>query len=154
VLPTIVFALLVLPTSQAAAVCTQAKMQGFWQFHAINNVHDEAGVSAFSFVEKCQLRVNSEGTIIEDSCRDEDGSFFETFSFRVDPSCAVPLEIGFPCLYDGQFVANQKLATGIGFCAGLAESPDPLYFSLVKGRAGPTSPSIASSGSRPPRARS
>jgi hypothetical protein len=154
-LPMIALGLLVLPASQAAAVCTQAKMQGVWQFHAINSVNNADGVNALDFVEKCQFRINAEGTIIEDSCATAEGSFFETFTFDVQSSCSVQLVIDFPCFYDGQFIGNQKLATGIGFCAGAADAPDPAYFSLVKGRAtGPSAPAAVSSGSRAPRGRS
>ena len=127
-------ALLLFSASEAGAVCSLAKMRGLWQFHAINNTHDENGVITSSYVEKCQFRVNAQGTITEDSCADSEGSFYETFSFTVDRSCALHLETEFPCFYDGQFQGNQKLATGIGACAGLSQdSPDPLYFSLVKG---------------------
>ena len=155
VLPMIAFGLLVLPASQAAAVCTQAKMQGVWQFHAINSVNNADGVNAFDFVEKCQFRINAEGTIIEDSCATAEGSFFENFTFNVQSSCSVQLEVGFPCFYDGQFIGNQKLATGVGLCAGDAEVADPVYFSLVKGRSTrPTAPAAVTSGSRAPRGRS
>jgi len=142
-------ALLLLSASEAGAVCSRAKMRGIWQFYTINNIRDENGIITNSYVGHCQIRVNEQGTITEDLGGAGIGScapFYLDASFTVNRSCAVQLEVEFPanteepilsCSYEGQFQGDQKLATGIGNCAGAAPSPeftDPVFFSLVKGR--------------------
>jgi hypothetical protein len=129
--------LLVMSATQVAADCADSDLRGRWRYFSVVHITNAEGIVAFSLVEACRFRIDSNARITSAEC-DDDGGTGEREEFideriKVENDCSFELNTAL-CDYVGQLASDQRTATGVAFCRFAEEGDafDRAMFNLVK----------------------